>query len=131
MGSQRSALHQISDIEHLRKAWRSISKRNRRSKGLDDITIASFKNHLEDQLGTISAELRSDRYVFGKLRAHAIDKPGSAKKRPLQIPAVRDRVVMKAIALFIAPAFDQLNLNCSFAYIRGRGLQPAIKRVQE
>jgi RNA-directed DNA polymerase len=132
MGSQRSALHQISDIEHLRKAWRAISKRNRRSKGLDDVTIETFRTHLDDLLRVISVELRSGRYVFGKLRAHAIDKPGSTnKKRPLQIPVVRDRVVMKAIALFIAPTFDQFNLSCSFAYVKGRGLQPAIKRVQE
>src|SRR5271165_2088373 len=131
MGYDRSALHQISEIEHLRKAWRAISKRNTRSKGLDDVTIASFKTHLEDHLGTISADLRSNQYVFGKLRAHAINKPGSTKKRPLQIPVVRDRVVMKAIALFIAPAFDRFNLSCSFAYVKGRGLQPAIKRVQE
>src|SRR5208283_2746695 len=84
MGYDRSALHQISEIEHLRKAWRAISKRNTRSKGLDDVTIASFKTHLEDHLGTISADLRSNQYVFGKLRAHAINKPGSTKKRPLQ-----------------------------------------------
>jgi RNA-directed DNA polymerase len=102
-----------------------------RSKGLDDVTIRVFKTHLEEHLGNISAELRSDRYVFGKLRAHAIDKSGSTKKRPLQIPVVRDRVVMKAIALFIAPAFDKFNLSCSFAYIKRRGIKPAITRIRE
>jgi RNA-directed DNA polymerase len=70
-------------------------------------------------------------YVFNKLRAHAIKKPGSLKHRPLQIAAVRDRVVMKAIALFIEPSFRQFNLGCSFAFIKGRGVSPAIKRIQD
>ena len=49
-------------------------------------------------------------------------KPGSTKLRPLQIASVRDRVVMKSIALFIEPSFQQFNLDCSFAFIRGRGV---------
>src|SRR5258706_708839 len=38
---------------------------------------------------------------------------------------------MKAIALFIEPSFRQFNLDCSFAFIKGRGLSPAIRRIQE
>lgn len=126
-----SAIRAISDREFLRKAWREISKRNLDSRGLDDVTIRAFKGHLDENLTTISAELRSDSYKFSKLRAHAIKKPGSQKSRPLQIATVRDRVVMKAIALFIEPAFQHFNLDCSFAFIRGRGVNSAIKRIHD
>ena len=124
-----SALRTISDAHFLRKAWREISKRNMLSKGLDNVTIKAFKGRLDQNLSDISAELRANRYVFNKLRAHAIKKPGSNKSRPLQIASVRDRVVMKAIALYIEPAFEKFNLGCSFAFIKGRGVKPAITRI--
>lgn len=126
-----SALRAISEKEYLRKAWREISKRNPSSRGLDDVTIRTFKNHLEENLSEISADLRTNNYVFNKLRAHAISKPGSKKMRPLQIATVRDRVVMKALALFIEPDFAPLNLHCSYAFIKGRGVSQAIIRIRE
>src|SRR5260370_1434291 len=82
-------------------------------------------------LAEISANLRAGRYVFSKLRAHAINKPGSNKPRPLQIASVRDRVVMKSIALYIEPVFRRFNLECSFAFIKGRGVKPAIERIHD
>ena len=126
-----SALQTISDKEFLRKAWRELSKRNMLSKGLDNVTIKAFKQHLDDNLEQISKELRARHYQFNKLRAHAMKKAGSNKSRPLQIASVRDRVVMKAIALFIEPAFSSFDLPCSFAFIKGRGVQACIKRIHE
>jgi RNA-directed DNA polymerase len=101
------------------------------SRGLDNVTIKAFKNRLDENLSEISADLRANTYVFNKLRAHAINKPGSKKPRPLQIATVRDRVVMKAMALFIEPAFQKFNLDCSFAFIKNRGVGPALKRIQD
>jgi len=68
-----------------------------------------------------------------RLRPSVYFKVGSTKPRPLQIPAVRDRVVMKALALFIQPSFDKFDLPCSFAYIKGkdRGVPAVILRVHE
>jgi retron-type reverse transcriptase len=99
-----SALCTVCDRESLRNAWKEISKRNMRSRGSDNVTIRAFKSRLDENLNEIGAELRTNTYVFNKLRAHAIKKPGSTKQRPLQIASVRDRVVMKSIALFIEPA---------------------------
>jgi RNA-directed DNA polymerase len=126
-----SAIRTISERDSLVRAWKEISKRNVRSKGLDNVTIAVFKSRLDANLSEISRELKSDSYKFNKLRAHAIKKTGSNKSRPLQIATIRDRVVMKAIALYIEPAFRQFNLDCSFAFIKGRGVNPAIKRIQD
>jgi RNA-directed DNA polymerase len=49
----------------------------------------------------------------------------------LRIAAIRDRVVMKAIAEFIAPSFQQFNLPCSFAYVKGGGVDAAVDRIHE
>jgi len=129
--SSASALRTVSDREYLRNAWKEISKKNKRSKGLDNVTIKAFKDHLDENLSQISSELRTNTYQFNKLRAHAINKPGSKKQRPLQIATVRDRVVMKALAVFIEPAFQPFNQDCSFAFIKDRGVNRAIKRIQE
>lgn len=126
-----SAIRTISDREFLLKAWKEISKRNLRSRGLDNVTIKAFKVRLDENLSDIGLELKTNSYKFNKLRAHAIKKPGSGKSRPLQIATVRDRLVMKAVALFIEPAFRQFNLDCSFAFIKGRGVTPALKRIHD
>jgi RNA-directed DNA polymerase len=102
-----------------------------RSRGLDNVTIKAFKSRLDDNLSEISADLRANTYTFSKLRAHAMKKPGSKKARPLQIASVRDRVVMKAIAIFIEPAFQRFNLHCSFAFIKNRGVGSAIQRIRD
>jgi RNA-directed DNA polymerase len=125
-----SAIRAVSDREFLRSAWKQISKRNLRSKGLDNVTIRAFKSRLDENLSEISEQLRAGTYKFNKLRAHAIKKAGSSKSRPLQIATVRDRVVMKAIALYIEPAFQKFNLDCSFAFIKNRGVHSAIERIQ-
>src|SRR6266550_4584854 len=85
MMNSASALRTVSNEEFLRKAWREISKRNMLSKGLDNITIKAFKSRLDQNLSEISTDLRANKYIFNKLRAHAIKKPGSNKPRPLQI----------------------------------------------
>jgi RNA-directed DNA polymerase len=131
MTKSTSAFRTVSEKEFLRKAWREISKRNKLSKGLDNITIQAFKSRLDENLAQISADLRAHKYEFNKLRAHAIHKAGSNKPRPLQIASVRDRVVMKAIALLIEPVFSSFNLECSFAFIKGRGVGHTIKRIHD
>ncbi|HET9182740.1 MAG TPA: reverse transcriptase domain-containing protein [Candidatus Angelobacter sp.] len=127
----KPAFYTLSDKVHLKKAWEKISKRNRLSKGIDNVTIKTFNNNLEKNLSIISAELRRQSYQFTRLRAHAIAKPGSQKPRLLQIASVRDRVVMKALAMLIEPAFTKFDLPCSHAFIKGRGVHHAIQGVQE
>src|SRR5579864_5759813 len=128
---KKSALYQISDVENLRRAWKAINKRNNQSKGLDHVTILNFKGGLEQNLQQISSNLRAKTYTFQQLRPHAMQKPGSSKKRPLQIATVQDRVVMKALALFISPDFQRFNLPCSFAYVENGGVAAAAKKIQE
>jgi RNA-directed DNA polymerase len=129
--STRAALYQIADVDHLKRAWKSINRRNLRSRGLDDVTIQDFKAVLDDNLRQISLDLKAKKYVFQKLRPHAMEKPGSVQKRPLRIATVRDRVVMKAIAEYIAPSFQRFDLPCSFAYVKGGGVGAAVARIKQ
>jgi RNA-directed DNA polymerase len=127
-----TALHIVSDLGHLRKAWKKLAKR-KKSKGCDGVTIEAFAADLDWNLRKISKDLREGTYQLCRLRPSVHFKPGSPKPRPLQIPAVRDRVVMKALALYIQPSFDKFDLPCSFAYIKGedRGVPAVIRKVHE
>lgn len=127
-----TALHKVSELKHLREAWRKLAKR-KKSKGCDGVTIEAFAADLDSNLRQISKDLRKGTYQLCRLRPSVHFKPGSSKPRPLQIPAVRDRVVMKALALYIQPSFDKFDLPCSFAYIKGedRGVPAVIRKVHE
>jgi len=127
-----TALQAISELDHLRGAWKKLAKR-KKSKGCDGVTIEAFAADLDSNLRQIRKELRQGTYQLRRLRPSVIFKPGSSKPRPLQIPAVRDRVVMKALALYIQPYFSKFDLPCSFAYIKGddRGVPAVIRKVHE
>ena len=117
--------------QHLQLAWKALNKSNKHSHGLDDVNIEQFKNSLDHELTIISKQLRERSYIFTKFRGVTIPKPGSQDKRPIQIPAVRDRVVMKAISLLVEGKLRKFDMPCSFAYIEGRSIHKAIARVHE
>ena len=82
----------------LRVAWNSV-KANGGSAGSDHQSIGDFERELESNLGTLEEQLRTGTYRPCAIRRVYIDKPGSVDKRPLGIPAVRDRVVQAALRL--------------------------------
>jgi len=99
---------QLSAPENLLWAWKKLHKK-KHSRGFDEQTIEEFKNDLDRSIRQISAELRSGAFEFTPLLGRLHEKPGGGK-RPIKIPAVRDRVVSKAIQLLISHKFDKYNL---------------------
>ncbi|HEY2912341.1 MAG TPA: reverse transcriptase domain-containing protein [Candidatus Angelobacter sp.] len=126
-----SVRQRLFDQKHLRKAWKAISKRKLHSQGLDGVTIKAFQQTIDQQIEKIAFELKHQSYRFTPARGVLLPKPGVAKRRPIKIPAVRDRVVLKAIALLIEERFSKYNLSCSYGYVKGRGAKDAIQRVRE
>jgi RNA-directed DNA polymerase len=127
----RSAREELSSTKHLLRAWQKISKRNTRSHGLDQVTIEQFRDNLHHHLDEIGRQIKEGSYKFTPARGWLAPKPGGGQKRPIKIPAVRDRVALKAIALLIEANFDKYNLSCSFGYVRNRGVKDAIARIRK
>jgi RNA-directed DNA polymerase len=119
---------QLSAPENLLWAWKKLHKK-KHSRGFDEQTIEEFKNDLDRSIRQISAELRSGAFEFTPLLGRLHEKPGGGK-RPIKIPAVRDRVVSKAIQLLISHKFDKYNLPCSFGYISGVSTSDAVECVR-
>lgn len=125
-------IDQIATIKALTKAWNRLNK-NDGSHGLSGVTILDFKNNLESNIAQLSKDLKERSFVFSETRASFISKKNGSP-RPLQIPEVRDRVVLKSIALFLEQLFNdelQPNRSVSFAYQKNTGVKAAITKLIE
>lgn len=126
-------LNKISSVESLRLAWAKLEKFNKESHGLTGETIAEFELNKEDKILSISKRLQEGTYQFYPYRAVLIPK-SKGKFRPLQIPEVSDRVVIKAIAIELEEHFKELlekSRGLSFAYQKGLGVKEAVEKINE
>jgi retron-type reverse transcriptase len=60
-------------------------------------TVAHFARHAEEELPRLSEQMRGGTHRPQPVRQAWIPKPGSRERRPLGIPAVRDRIVPGAL----------------------------------
>lgn len=108
----------------LDKVWR-----NGGSAGADEQTVAHFARHAEAELQRLHEQLRAGRYCPQPVRRAWIPKPGSQEKRPLGIPAVRDRIVQGALRHVLEPIFETEFAGQSYGFRPGRGAKDALRRV--
>jgi len=105
--------------------------RNGGAPGVDGQTVMQFDAHEQAELAKLREELRSKRYRRQPARRVWIPKPGSTEKRPLGIPAVRDRTVEAALKQVLEPIFERDFAEHSYGFRPGRGCREAAKRVEE
>ena len=106
------------------KVWR-----NGGSAGADAQTVAHFARHAEEELSGLAEQLREGTYRPQPVRRAWIPKPGSREKRPLGIPAVRDRIVQGALRHVLEPIFETDFAEHSYGFRPGRGAKDALRRV--
>ena len=99
--------------------------------GVDHVTVIQFAEQLPDSIWELSDQLRAGTYRPQAVRRVYIPKPGSTEKRPLGIPAVRDRVVQAAVVNVIEPIFEKDFAEHSYGFRPGRGCKDALRRVAE
>jgi RNA-directed DNA polymerase len=123
-----SLIDKVYDPRNLRAAYQQV-KRNKGSAGVDHVTIGQFTSHLERNLETLSGSLKAGQYRPQSIRRVWIPKPGSAEKRPLGIPTVRDRVVQAALRNVLEPIFERDFAAQSYGFRPGRSTKDALRRV--
>ena len=106
------------------KVWK-----NGGSAGADRQTVEHFARHSEEELSRLSGQMRDGSYRPQPVRRVWIDKPGSTEKRPLGIPAVRDRIVQGALRHVLEPIFETDMAEHSYGFRPGRGAKDALRRV--
>src|SRR5271157_3246917 len=100
---------------------------NKGAPGVDHVTVTMFDERLEENLRTLSEDLRTDHYRPQQIRRHYIPKPGSKEMRPLGIPTVRDRVAQTAVRMVIEPIFEHEFAAHSYGFRPGRGCKDALR----
>jgi RNA-directed DNA polymerase len=96
---------------------------------VDGQSIRQFSANLEREMETLQSQLRDGSYTPQSVRRSWIDKPGSKEKRPLGIPAVRDRIVQGAIRNVVEPIWEREFAQHSYGFRPGRGCKDALRRV--
>ena len=135
--SQLTLIQEVTSIKTLREAWRTLRKTNKRSHGLTGETIQQFGDNLDGNLQSIHDKLKMGTYKFSPFRPVAIEKPATSGQehpeyRPIKIPEVKDRVVLKATANVIGETLQthfKLDNEASFAYLKKYGVEDAIRRM--
>jgi RNA-directed DNA polymerase len=113
---------------NLQAAWQRVYA-NRGGSGVDGQTVHEYEARWQRELECLRDLLTGARYVPQPVRRVWLPKPGSREKRPLGIPAVRDRVVQTALLQVIAPIFERIFAPSSYGFRPGRGCKDALRRV--
>ena len=114
-----SLIDKVIRVRTLRIAWSRV-KVNRGSAGTDHQSLEDFEKRLDENLEELHVELKTGRYHPRPIKRVWIDKPGSKEKRPLGIPAVRDRVVQTALRLVMEPILEREFHVGSYGFRPGR-----------
>ena len=87
---------------------------------MDRITVERFAKDCPRGLLDLQEQLRMASYQPLPVKRVWIPKPGTTERRPLGIPAVRDRIVQTALRLVIEPIFEHRFAEHSYGFRPGR-----------
>jgi RNA-directed DNA polymerase len=125
-----SLMDKVYSLRNLKAAWARV-RLNAGAAGIDKQTIDLFEKNEEWELQQLHEQLRDGKYRPQAVRRTWINKPGSTEKRPLGIPAVRDRVVQTALRHTLEPIWEAEFAETSYGFRPGRGCLNALRRVDE
>ena len=127
-GKWYSVCDKVWQPANLRAAWNRVYA-NRGGSGVDGQTVHEYQKRWQQEINCLHDLLQAERYVPQPVRRVLIPKPGSRDKRPLGIPAVRDRVVQTAMRHVLEPIFERTFAEHSYGFRPGRSCKDALRRV--
>jgi CRISPR-associated endonuclease Cas1 len=120
-------IDRVADIELLAHAW-EVVRRNDEADGVRAAGVERFGDDLTANLERLAAQVLSGDYRPAPLFGVAIPKPSGGVHR-LQIPAVADRVLERALAEVVSGLVDAWFAPWSFAYRPSASVADAVRRL--
>jgi len=118
-------LEMVLERDNLKRAYEQVV-RNKGSHGIDGMTVAQLKPHLQENWEQIKSQLLEGKYKPTAVRRVEIPKPEGGI-RLLGIPTVLDRMIQQAIAQILNGVFDHKFSEHSYGFRKGRSAHDAIK----
>ncbi len=106
-------------------AERVLARPGSQTDGVDNVTRAAFKADYEHQMTTLIDQLKRKTYEPRPVRRVYIHKHDGTK-RPLGIPALRDRIVQEALRAILDPIYESDFHPHSYGFRKGRRTMDAI-----
>jgi len=107
----------------------TLSSRGANTSGVDGVTKSQIKEKLLDYLDILRTQLISGNYKPLPARRIYIPK-ANGKQRPLGIPALRDRIVQRAMLMAIEPIWENDFHSLSYGFRPERSVHHAIRTVK-
>jgi RNA-directed DNA polymerase len=102
---------------------------NKGAPGVDDLTVAEFRDWLKVHWPSVKRALLEGRYLPRPVRRVDIPKP-SGGIRTLGVPTVVDRLIQQALHQVLQPLFEPTFSEGSYGFRPGRRAQQAVSRAQ-
>ena len=122
-------LEQILSDENLEKALNAV-KAKKGAPGVDGMTIYEIDKYLSENKELMKDKIRNRKYKPLPVRRVEIPK-GDGTKRPLGIPAVKDRMIQQAIYQVLCPMCEEMFHEHSYGFRPGRRCEDAIIKTLE
>lgn len=123
----------VTDPAFLLIAWDRVrGNKGARTAGVDGQTayyVESVRG-VEEFLGEVRSDLKNRSFRPLPVRERMIPKPGTAKRRRLGIPTVRDRVVQASLKLVLEPIYEAEFHPCSYGFRPERRTHDAVAEMR-
>ena len=125
-GKWHSLIDKVVRLDTLALGWTQV-KKNAGAAGVDRMSVKRFAQARDRYLAELAHALQDGSYRPQPVRRVYI--PKGKGRRPLGIPAVKDRVVQAALKLVIEPIFEQEFEPRSYGFRPGLGCKDALREV--
>ena len=99
--------------------------------GIDGVTKEQYADNLEENLRELVDRLHRMAYIPQPVERVYIPKPGSAKQRPLGIPALEDKLVQAGLARILQAIYEQDFIEDSYGFRPERSCHDALRALSE
>ena len=122
-----TSLNHLLDLDLLREAFYRTPKD--KAPGVDGQTYADYEAHLDVNLQSLLARVRSGTYHAPPVRRVHIPKGTGNETRPIGIPTLEDKVLQRAVLMLLEPLYEPLFHTGSYGFRPGRSAHQALESL--